>query len=86
MAPPMEALDQYVITEQLVACFDNALGFIRAAPEARSSKAAYLDGSFGAGKSHFMAAGDRRGIGDIERHRLFLHREYAKSPLSPPFV
>ena len=35
--------------------FDNALGFIRTAVEGRNSKAAYLHGSFGAGKSHFMA-------------------------------
>lgn len=48
-------LRDYVITPQLVECFGNALGFIKQAVQANSSKAAYLHGSFGAGKSHFMA-------------------------------
>src|SRR5947209_17935084 len=48
-------LDEYVVTPQLADCFDNALGFIKSAIDARSSKAAYLHGSFGSGKSHFMA-------------------------------
>src|SRR4051812_27820112 len=48
-------LAQYVVTDQLAAAFDNALGFIKSALDARGSKAAYLHGSFGSGKSHFMA-------------------------------
>jgi hypothetical protein len=48
-------LDEYVVTPQLATAFDQALGLVRSAVEARSSKAAYLHGSFGAGKSHFMA-------------------------------
>jgi hypothetical protein len=52
---PDETLRQYVVTPQLVASFDNALGFIRSAVDGRSSKASYLHGSFGSGKSHFMA-------------------------------
>jgi hypothetical protein len=50
-----QTLRDYVVTPQLVQCFDNALGFVKQAVEASSSKAAYLHGSFGAGKSHFMA-------------------------------
>ena len=45
----------YVVTEQLAQCFDDALGMIQSAVEGRTSRAAYLDGSFGSGKSHFMA-------------------------------
>ncbi|MBV8554438.1 MAG: phage resistance protein, partial [Planctomycetaceae bacterium] len=52
---PEATLGHYVVTDQLQGCFDNALGFIKSAIEARSSKAAYLHGSFGSGKSHFMA-------------------------------
>jgi predicted ATPase len=48
-------LADYVVTPQLADAFDNALGFIKAALDARGSKAAYLHGSFGSGKSHFMA-------------------------------
>ena len=52
---PDKTLEQYVVTPQLVACFDDALGFIRSAVDSVSSKACYLHGSFGSGKSHFMA-------------------------------
>lgn len=52
---PEETLENYVVTPQLQGSFDEALGFIKSALEGRSSKAAYLHGSFGAGKSHFMA-------------------------------
>lgn len=50
-----QTLRDYVVTPQLVASFDDALGFIKQAVQANSSKAAYLHGSFGSGKSHFMA-------------------------------
>jgi len=50
-----EALREYVITERLSENFDEALGLIRAALDGQTSKAAYLHGSFGSGKSHFMA-------------------------------
>src|SRR5436309_13835280 len=52
---PDETLEHYVVTPQLAECFDQALTFIRSAVDARTSKATYLHGSFGAGKSHFMA-------------------------------
>jgi hypothetical protein len=52
---PDATLGSYVVTEQLADAFDNALGFIASAVRENRSKAAYLDGSFGAGKSHFMA-------------------------------
>src|SRR5262245_41966439 len=50
-----DTLRDYVVTPELRACFDNALSFIRSALEDRTSKASYLHGSFGSGKSHFMA-------------------------------
>ena len=52
---PAGTLGEYVVTLELVRCFDQALDFIRAAVTGRTSKATYLHGSFGAGKSHFMA-------------------------------
>lgn len=55
ISDPEKTLEQYVVTPQLVECFDNALKMIKAAVNAGSNKAAYLHGSFGAGKSHFMA-------------------------------
>jgi hypothetical protein len=52
---PEKTLEQYVVTPQLAACFDDALGFIKSAVDASNSKACYLHGSFGSGKSHYMA-------------------------------
>jgi len=50
-----QTLRDYVVTPQLADAFGNALGFIEQAVLSGSSKAAYLHGSFGSGKSHFMA-------------------------------
>ncbi len=52
---PEQTLRDYVVTPQLVDAFSNALGFIEQAVQTNGSKAAYLHGSFGSGKSHFMA-------------------------------
>ena len=52
---PEVVLDNYVVTEELAKHFDEALILIRSALEKRSSQATYLHGSFGSGKSHFMA-------------------------------
>ena len=45
----------YVVTEQLVTAFDQALSLVTSAIADGKSKGAYLHGSFGSGKSHFMA-------------------------------
>jgi hypothetical protein len=52
---PEATLKDYVVTPELKDCFDNALSFIQSAIQSNSSKASYLHGSFGSGKSHFMA-------------------------------
>lgn len=52
---PRETVERYVVTDQLVDSFDRALGLIDASLQGGASKGAYLHGSFGAGKSHFMA-------------------------------
>ena len=52
---PAETLQTYVVTAQLADVFDRALDLIKGALASGSSKAAYLHGSFGSGKSHFMA-------------------------------
>ena len=50
-----QTLNDYVVTPQLAQCFDSALTLIGSAVTEGASKAAYLHGSFGSGKSHFMA-------------------------------
>ena len=52
---PQTTVATYVPTPQLVKCFDDALSFIRGSLQGATSKATYLHGSFGSGKSHFMA-------------------------------
>ena len=52
---PEETLKNYVVTPQLAKCFDQAIDLIKSSVQAKSSKGAYLHGSFGSGKSHFMA-------------------------------
>lgn len=48
-------LADYVVTPQLAKCFGEALSLIKASIDGKSSKGTYLHGSFGSGKSHFMA-------------------------------
>lgn len=52
---PTETVRDYIATPQLVKCFDQALGVVKGALDTQMSKGAYLHGSFGTGKSHFMA-------------------------------
>lgn len=46
---------EYVVTDALAAAFDQALDLVAAALRDGQSRAAFLSGSFGSGKSHFMA-------------------------------
>ncbi|HST50353.1 phage resistance protein [Jatrophihabitans sp.] len=48
-------IDQYVLTDDLVSAFDQALHQVSAALVDGKSRGAFLEGSFGSGKSHFMA-------------------------------
>ncbi|OOC54278.1 MULTISPECIES: phage resistance protein [Nocardiopsis] len=50
-----QALSEYVVTSQLAESFDQALETIRSSVVDGKSQASYLHGSFGAGKSHFLA-------------------------------
>lgn len=48
-------LDAYVLTQSLHQNFDAALNLVADAVTKNTSRASYLTGSFGSGKSHFMA-------------------------------
>ncbi|MGM8930219.1 phage resistance protein [Salinicola halophyticus] len=52
-----QTLAQYVVTPQLAKSFEDALSFIKSTVVGSQNrqKGAYLHGSFGSGKSHFMA-------------------------------
>src|SRR4051812_49770313 len=86
---PEQTLRDYVVTPQLVDAFANALGFIQQAVQTGSSKAAYLHGSFGSGKSHFMAvlnllmAGDTPALATPELADLGARPAGTDRPSSP---
>jgi hypothetical protein len=48
-------IGEYVVTPALVEAFDRALGLVADAVRTGTSRGAFLNGSFGSGKSHFMA-------------------------------
>lgn len=50
-----KTIRDYAITPSLVQSFDRALAVIGAGLDSKRSQASYLHGSFGSGKSHFMA-------------------------------
>jgi hypothetical protein len=52
---PERTVKDYAITPKIVQTFEHALSIIGSALRDGRSQAAYLHGSFGAGKSHFMA-------------------------------
>ena len=55
IADPERTIKEYEPTPQLVTCFDSALSLVAASVRDRKSRSAFLHGSFGSGKSHFMA-------------------------------
>lgn len=52
---PEDTIKHYVVTPQLADSFDQAMDLIAGALASGSSKGTFLHGSFGSGKSHFMA-------------------------------
>jgi hypothetical protein len=52
---PDATLRDYAITPKIVQSFQAALSILKSALDDNRSQAVYLDGSFGSGKSHFMA-------------------------------
>lgn len=52
---PSSVFDHYAVTSEIHDAYDRALGFIKVAIADHQNVASYLHGSFGSGKSHFMA-------------------------------
>jgi hypothetical protein len=55
VAHAKQTIEAYVVTDSLKRNFGTALGLVGQAVETKRSQAAFLHGSFGSGKSHFMA-------------------------------
>ena len=64
-----QALDDYVVTDALAESFEQALALVAEAVTSGTSRGAFLSGSFGSGKSHFMAV----------LHALLRHAPAARS-------
>jgi hypothetical protein len=54
-AAARRTLDEYVVTDALADAFDTALALVAEGVRSGTSRGAFLKGSFGSGKSHFMA-------------------------------
>lgn len=52
---PAGVIRNYAVTNQIRDAFDLALGYVKSAIDEQQNVASYLHGSFGSGKSHFMA-------------------------------
>jgi hypothetical protein len=63
-----QTVDDYVVTPDIERAFDRALNLVESAVRSGRSQAAFLHGSFGSGKSHFMAV----------LHALLRHHEKAR--------
>lgn len=48
-------LSDYVVTDAIASSIDEALGLVERTIDSRTAKGAFIHGSFGSGKSHFMA-------------------------------
>jgi hypothetical protein len=76
VAHARQTIKDYVVTESLRGNFTEALGLVGQAVETGRSQAAFLHGSFGSGKSHFMAIvheilvgnPDARAIPELAQH------------------
>ena len=77
-AAAARTLDEYVVTPALADAFDTAMGLVADAVTTSISRGAFLTGSFGSGKSHFMAV----------LHALLRHDSAAraKAELQPVLV
>lgn len=63
-----QAIKSYVVTPSLTEAFDQALELVSSAIREKKNRGAFLAGSFGSGKSHFMAV----------LHALLRHRPEAR--------
>jgi len=75
---PEKTLAQYVVTPQMVACFNDALRFIRSAVEAANSKACYLHGTF---VSHSSLGIDKRRQAEGRHDRTAIRDRYGLNEL-----
>ncbi|HZL18927.1 MAG TPA: hypothetical protein VFG23_14400, partial [Polyangia bacterium] len=84
VANPKQIIDSYAVTPDIVRNLDLALGYVLAAIRDKHSEASFVHGSFGSGKSHFMAvvslllANDTTAWADPDLHDLRAKHEWVK--------
>lgn len=69
-------IGEYVVTPALVRAFDTALAVVAEAVQTGTSRGAFLNGSFGSGKSHFMAV-----LYALLRHNRFAREKEELQPV-----
>lgn len=81
---PDVLLDTYAITPDILAALDRGLGLVTNAITEKRNDAAFIHGSFGSGKSHFMAVlsllcgNDPRPWSEPKLHELLAKHEWVK--------
>lgn len=81
---PKELLDSYAITADIRSALDHGLGLVHAAIDRKQNAAAYVHGSFGSGKSHYMAVlslllgASPEAIAEPELHELVAKHAWLK--------
>jgi hypothetical protein len=79
---PESVAEHYAVTAEIHDAYDRALGLVKSSIFDHQNVASYLHGSFGSGKSHFMAllslmlADDSRAFAAPELHDLRLKHEW----------
>ncbi len=79
---PASVLANYAVTNQIREAYDQALGYVKSAIDGHQNVASYLHGSFGSGKSHYMAVlslmlGNTPGVWELpEFHALRTKHEW----------
>ncbi|TCC18664.1 DUF6079 family protein [Kribbella sindirgiensis] len=65
-----KTLSEYVVTESIAEAFDKGLRLLESTLRSGTSKGAFIHGSFGAGKSHYMAVMHQLLIGNPQARAL----------------
>ncbi len=82
---PDEVLNNYAVTKDISEAYDQALAMVKSALTEHRNEATYLHGSFGSGKSHFMAVlslmlgNDEAPWSAPELHELRVKHDWLKS-------
>ena len=70
VASPTSTLNDYVVTDAIASSLDDALALVERTLAEGKAKGTFIHGSFGSGKSHFMAVLHLLLTGNVEARKL----------------